>query len=259
MQKSNQASTTSQNVAQKSKYSSLNLNTTFKPTIARGPTPTQGAFGRMVVLGKGKIPKTANKIAAPLPLNLPSLKSEQGDSVVSLVPASGAGWGNAKREDVPSSASSRAIESGASTETVPTKPEEPKPTTSTPWVAIIRSTEPQSDEKEQKRGSVSQSNKRDEFPSLGKNEPLPNTHSDVGDGRPSRSMDWRSGRSEIDEVTKFPTLDQWLPSKEKENDSRKKEEDRLGRKDYDRWDHDGRSRQETKEPPTKIYRGEDSR
>lgn len=59
----------------------------------------------MVVLGRGRgrgSTKNTTKVAAPLPINLPSLKSENLglDPNISLVPVGGSGWGS-KPEDGP--------------------------------------------------------------------------------------------------------------------------------------------------------------
>jgi len=162
----------------------------------------------MVVLGKGKVPKGANKVAAPLPLNLPSLKSEQGDVPVSLVPTGGAGWGT--KDASSSSASTRSNEYDTSKETTIThnnnnKAEETtKPTTSTPWSAIIKANEPQTDDNRDVKRTANNTQSH-----------TPTREADANDGRqPSRASALnleRGGRSELDQVAKFPTLNQWLP------------------------------------------------
>eukprot|EP01103_Thecamoeba_quadrilineata_P017711 TRINITY_DN640_c0_g1_i1.p1 TRINITY_DN640_c0_g1~~TRINITY_DN640_c0_g1_i1.p1 ORF type:complete len:2443 (+),score=476.06 TRINITY_DN640_c0_g1_i1:24-7352(+) len=84
-----------QNVGTKTKFASSNINSIFKPTVPPRPPP---AYGRMVVLGKSRggkgITKQSNVKTAPLPLNLPSMKSESLGSDSNIAPfVSGSGWG----------------------------------------------------------------------------------------------------------------------------------------------------------------------
>jgi hypothetical protein len=80
----------------------------------------------MVVLGKGRgrgtTVKPPSKVAAPKPINLPSLRSENMgfDPSVSIIPAGGAGWGSGAK---PSEESPR--EQPAPTQ--PPEPESPPP------------------------------------------------------------------------------------------------------------------------------------
>jgi len=73
------------------KYSSLNLNTVYKPNGSNRP----GQNGRMLLgtVKKGVV-KKAPPPTAPKPLNLPSVKKENAgyDPKIALVPASGSTW-----------------------------------------------------------------------------------------------------------------------------------------------------------------------
>ena len=78
-------------------FASRNLNSaTRKPEQAR-PQRAYGGGGRLLVLGKRPEPTAASKtntVAAPVPMNTPSLRRESGgqDVSVKLVPSGGGGW-----------------------------------------------------------------------------------------------------------------------------------------------------------------------
>ena len=82
-------------------FASRNLNSaTRKPEQAR-PQRAYGGGGRLLVLGKRPEPTAASKtntVAAPVPMNTPSLRRESGgqDVSVKLVPSGGGGWAQEK-------------------------------------------------------------------------------------------------------------------------------------------------------------------
>lgn len=91
--------------AGKTKYSSLNLNQTYKGTKVE--TKTSSGTARHGLQSLGKVGASRR---IPPPANLPSLKSENSgnDPTVSLVPSGGGGWGSAKEkpsETTPAAAS----------------------------------------------------------------------------------------------------------------------------------------------------------
>lgn len=81
--------------AGKTKYSSLNLNQTYKGTKVETKTTSGAARHGLQSLGK-----VGASRRIPPPANLPSLKSENSgnDPTVSLVPSGGGGWGSAKEK-----------------------------------------------------------------------------------------------------------------------------------------------------------------
>lgn len=81
--------------AGKTKYSSLNLNQTYKGTKVETKTSSGAARHGLQSLGK-----VGASRRIPPPANLPSLKSENSgnDPTVSLVPSGGGGWGSAKEK-----------------------------------------------------------------------------------------------------------------------------------------------------------------
>lgn len=89
------------------KYASLNLNQTFKGTKAENK-PTTGQNTRHGLQSLGKV----SSRRAPVPANLPSLKSENSgnDPRINLVPTGAPGWG--KKENP--------IQNGKQRETQPT-------------------------------------------------------------------------------------------------------------------------------------------
>ena len=85
-------------------FASRNLNSaTRKPEQAR-PQRAYGGGGRLLVLGKRPEPTAASKtntVAAPVPMNTPSLRRESGgqDVSVKLVPSGGGGWAQEKQPE----------------------------------------------------------------------------------------------------------------------------------------------------------------
>ena len=124
----------------------------------------------MVVLGPGKgrgkggtTVKPPTKVAAPKPINLPSLRSEGllgFDPAVPIIPAGSTGWGSKPAEESPREQAAPPAQV-AEPEAAPPK-KEPEPTSSS-GSAWARPTTP---EKEEKRPPPPQLAK-EEFPSLG--------------------------------------------------------------------------------------------
>lgn len=103
--------------AGKTKYSSLNLNQTYKGTKVE--TKTSSGTARHGLQSLGKVGASRR---IPPPANLPSLKSENSgnDPTVSLVPSGGGGWGSAKEkpsETTPAAASQAAPPSSTPSQT----------------------------------------------------------------------------------------------------------------------------------------------
>lgn len=151
-----------------------------------------GYPGRMVVLGKGRgrgTVKPTTKVAAPKPINLPSLKSENlgFDPNTPLIPAGGTGWGSGKadeNEEVPT----QEPEQPESPPLQLPKKEEPTTTTSTTstssvsaWTRPTTTTTP-IERPDDRRPQLA----KDEFPTLGASGTSAHKHSDHP--RPSSGM-----------------------------------------------------------------------